>query len=167
MLGLPISVTAPILLVLLTPICLWVIFTDLKYMKIRNMASLVLLGLFAVGGLLLMPPEVWLWRWLNLVVVLVIGLVLNAVAHFGMGDVKFAAAAAPFFSASPGSIEIAMLLLAMLTIAAFLLHRLARAIPPIRRATPDWESWTRKDFPFGIVLAATLWGYYALLCLFA
>ncbi|KFI28019.1 prepilin peptidase [Paenirhodobacter enshiensis] len=163
MLHLPTFVAALVLLIVLTPICLWVIFTDLKYMKIRNAASLTLLGVFVVVGPLVMPFGDWAWRWSHLAVVLAVGLVLNMVAHFGMGDVKFAAAGAPLISHTPGSLQLVLLLIATTTLITFALHRIARAIPAVRRATPDWESWKRADFPFGLVLATTLWGYYALI----
>ena len=39
---------------------------------------------------------------------------------------------------------------------AFAAHRLARLIPPLRRATTEWASWTHKDFPMGLALAGTL-----------
>ena len=39
---------------------------------------------------------------------------------------------------------------------AFASHRIMRAIPAFRRATPDWASWTHADFPMGLALAGTL-----------
>jgi len=167
MLGLSASAAALVLLVLITPICLWVIYTDLKYMKIRNGAVLALMAIFAVAGVLVLPVEVWLWRWTHLAVILAIGIVLNVIAHFGAGDAKFAAAAAPFFSHTPDSIRLTVILLAGLTIAAFVAHRALRAIPAVRALAPDWVSWTRRDFPFGLGLAGTLWAYLALIAVLA
>ena len=63
----------------------------------------------------------------------------------------------------PVLLQLVLLLIATTTLITFALHRIARAIPAVRRATPDWESWKRADFPFGLVLATTLWGYYALI----
>jgi len=167
MLGLSPSAAALVLLVLVTPICLWVVYTDLKYMKIRNSAVLALVAIFAVAGLAVMPVEVWLWRWTHLVVILAIGIVLNVIAHFGAGDAKFAAAAAPFFSHAPDTIRLTVMLLAGLTLAAFAAHRLLRAIPAVRALAPDWISWKRRDFPFGLGLAGTLWAYLALVAALA
>ncbi len=144
-------------LCLVTPICGWVIFTDLKYMKIRNNAVLVLLMIFFLVGPAVLPIEVWIWRWVNLLVVLIIGLFLHFQAGFGAGDVKLAAAAAPFFDPSAEGIELVCLLLPALTIAALLTHRIARAIPTLRNCAPDWISWNCAEFPFGVPLAATLW----------
>ncbi|WP_420344847.1 prepilin peptidase [Paenirhodobacter sp.] len=151
-----------VFLALVTPICGWVIFTDLKYMKIRNAAVLALIAVFALAGPLVLPWQEWLWRWSHLAVVLAVGVVLHLIAHFGAGDAKFAAAAAPFIAASPEGIRLAVLLLAAFTLAGFAMHRMARALPALRRLSPDWVSWTRPDFPLGIALAATLWSWLAL-----
>jgi len=80
------------------PICLYVAFTDMKQMRITNQAVLVLIAIFVVLGLFLLPFETYLWRLLSLVIVLVIGIVLNAAGVMGAGDAKFAAAAAPFIA---------------------------------------------------------------------
>ena len=162
MLGLTVSQSALALLIAVLPICGWVIYTDLKYMKIRNVAVLALIGVFAVVGPLVLPFDIWMWRWLHLAVLLGIGLVLNMALGVGMGDVKFAAAAAPFFSADPGRVILAIVLLQACLILSFIGHRIARAIPAVRAATPDWASWGHKKFPFGLVLVATLVSYLGL-----
>lgn len=163
MLGLNVSQSALALFIAVLPICGWVIYTDLKYMKIRNAAVLALIGVFAVAGFLALPLEIWLWRWVHLPVLLGIGLVLNMALGVGMGDVKFAAAAAPFFSADPGRVMLAILLLQACLILGFSAHRIARAIPAVRAATPDWASWGHRKFPFGLVLVGTLLGYLGLI----
>lgn len=159
MLGLSQSTAALVLLIATLPICAWVVFTDLKFMKIRNVAVLALIGVFAVVGLAVLPPEIWAWRWLHLPVVLGIGLLLNIAAGVGMGDVKFAAAAAPFFAIQPSHVWLMIVLLQACLLAAFTTHRIARAIPAVRAATPDWVSWGHRKFPFGLVLVGTLEGY--------
>jgi prepilin peptidase CpaA len=130
-------------------------------MKIPNKSVLVLVAIYAVVGLLVIPVQLWIWQWLNLAVVLAIGFVLNAVANVGAGDAKFAAAAAPFFFAQ--HLPIILPLFAAFLLGAFAAHRLLRAIPAIRRLTPDWVSWTRKDFPMGLALVGTFITYIALL----
>ncbi|MCV2877354.1 prepilin peptidase [Sedimentimonas flavescens] len=162
MLGLSPGAAALVLLIAVTPICAWVCYTDLKYMKIRNTSVAALLAVFAVVGPFVLPLDEWAWRWVHFVVVLAIGFVLNMIAHFGAGDAKFAAAAAPFFSSAPAHIQLMIFLLAAFLLAAFTTHRLMRAIPAIRAMAPDWVSWTRKDFPLGLALAGTLWAYLAL-----
>lgn len=159
MLGLSVAQAAAAFLVLLAPISAWVIYTDLKFMKIRNLTVVVTLALFAIAGPLVLPFDVWAWRWLHVPVVLAVGILLNMAAGVGMGDVKFAAAIAPFFSTDPSHVLVMAMLVQASLLAAFATHRLARAIPSVRAATPDWASWGHRKFPFGLVLAGTLMGY--------
>lgn len=163
MLGLTPPQAGLVFLLLVTPICIWVIYTDLKYMKIRNTAVMALVAIYAIAGPLVLPLDVWAWRWLHLVVVLAVGVFLNVVAHFGAGDAKFAAAAAPFFSTSGAGLVV--LLLAAFLLGAFAAHRIFRAIPAVRRMTPDWVSWKRADFPLGLALVGTLWTYLLIVAL--
>lgn len=158
-------ISALVFLVLITPICVWVVFTDLKYMKIRNSAVVALLAVFALAGPILLPPDVYAWRWSHFAVVLVIGFVLNLIAHFGAGDAKFAAAAAPFFATSPGHIQLMVLLLSAFLLGAFAAHRVLRRIPAVRAMAPDWVSWTRADFPMGLALVGTLWTYLLIIAM--
>ena len=146
------------------PIAAWVIWTDLATMKIPNKAVLALMAVFAVVGLATLPLATWAWAWAHLAVVLVIGFVLNLTGGFGAGDAKFAAAMAPFVAL--GDLGSFLLLLSVLAILTFVLHRLARQVPALRAATPDWVSWQRRDFPFGIALAPSLIVYLALAAMF-
>ena len=150
-----------IFLLFCLPICAWVVWSDLKTMKIPNRAVLALIAVFVVAGLIIMPLEAWLWRWVNFAVVLAIGFVLNAVANVGAGDAKFAAAAALFITTSHAGLV--MPLFAAFLLAAFSTHRILRAIPAVVRATPDWVSWKRKDFPMGLALVGTFITYMALM----
>ena len=145
--------------VLMLPIALWVMLSDLRAMRIPNLAVAATVAVFAVAGFIVLPTEIWLWRWLNLVVVLAIGIVMHIVARVGEGDVKFAAAAAPFFA--KGHVSVVLFLLAACLLGAFVAHRLLRRIPAVRALAPDWASWTRKEFPMGVALAATLMAYLA------
>lgn len=163
MLGLSVAQAALAFLLLLTPICAWVIYTDLKFMKIRNLAGLATLAIFAIFGPLALPLDVWAWRWLHVPVVLAVGLLLNSAAGVGMGDVKYAAAIAPFFSTNPSHVLFMLVLLQASLLAAFVTHRIARAMPVVRAATPDWVSWGHRKFPFGLVLVSTLMGYLAVI----
>lgn len=150
-----------VLLIFALPICAWVAWSDLKTMKIPNRAVIALLAVFFFVGLVVVPLEPWAWRWLNFAVVLALGFVLNAVAHVGAGDVKFAAAAAPFVSLS--NLGLVLPLFAAFLLGAFFAHRLLRAIPAVRAMAPDWVSWTRKDFPMGLALVGTFLTYMALM----
>ncbi|UWP97479.1 A24 family peptidase [Aliiroseovarius crassostreae] len=142
------------------PICVWAAVSDLKRMKIPNKAVITLLAVYAVVGLIALPLEDYAWRYLHLLVVLVLGFVFNLAGAFGAGDAKFAAAMAPFITL-PDVADFLFLFCATLLI-GFALHRLARAIPAVRRKTPDWESWKRKDFPMGLCLGTSLTLYLAL-----
>lgn len=132
------------------PICLYVAYTDLAEMKIKNIAVLILAGLFLVLGLLTLPLPDYGMRLLQGVIVLVIGIGLNAIGAMGAGDAKFIAAAAPFVAPGDGG---PLLLIFMATlIVAFLIHRIAK-ISPIRSLVPHWESWDRgRHFPMGFAL---------------
>ena len=74
--------------VAMLPIALWVMLSDLRSMRIPNRAVAATVLVFAVVGFVVLPAEVWLWRWVNLIVVLGIGIVLNIVARVGEGDVS-------------------------------------------------------------------------------
>ena len=82
------------------------------------------------------------------------GFVGSAARLFGAGDAKFAAAMAPFFVGS--DLRLVLALFSACLLAAFASHRLMRRVPRFRAATPDWESWTHRDFPMGLALSGTL-----------
>jgi len=148
------------LLICATPVALYAAWTDLKAMRIPNLSVLALLAIYLVVGFLTLPLDDWGWSWLHFLVVLVIGFVLSLTGGFGAGDAKFAAAMAPFVAL--GDLRLFLALLCAVTIAAFIVHRVMRAIPAIRRATPDWASWQRREFPFGLALGPALVFYLAL-----
>jgi prepilin peptidase CpaA len=160
MLGLTPPQSALVFLVLISPICAWVAWSDLKTMKIPNKAVLSLLAVYVLAGPLLLPLDIWMWRWTHFAVALALGFVLNAVAHFGAGDAKFGAAMAPFFALA--HMNLVVMLLAAFLLGAFLAHRGIRAVPALRGLAPDWVSWTRADFPLGLALVGTLWAYLAI-----
>lgn len=160
MLGLTPQAAALAFLVPVAPLALWICYTDMKYMKIRNGAVLALLAIFAVVGLAVLPLPVWAWRWVSFAVVLMIGFLLNAFAGVGAGDAKYAAAAAPFVV--PAHATLVLPLFAAFLLGAFAAHRVIRRIPAVRRAAPDWVSWTRADFPMGLAISGTLVTYLLL-----
>ena len=97
------AAAAPYFLPFVVPICLWVAFSDMKLMKIPNVAVLSLVAVYLVVGLFALPLDEYLWRILNGLVVLAIGFVANLARAIGAGDAKFAAAAAPFFCGLRGN----------------------------------------------------------------
>lgn len=139
------------------PICIWVAWSDLARMKIPNISVLALFGVFAVLGLIALPFDEYLSRWLTALIVFGIGFALYAIGGIGAGDVKFAAAMAPYFAG--GDLAIILYLFAGALFGALITHKLAARIPAIRRATPDWVSWTNPRFPMGTALTTFLLMY--------
>ena len=132
----------------------WVAWNDMKFMKIPNKAVMALVVVYLIVGLLTLPIMVWLWGIGVGVATLVVLFIANAVGLMGAGDSKFGAAMAPFFVMA--DYRMVMALLAGCLLAAFAAHRLMRAVPAMRAATPDWQSWTHKKFPMGLALAGML-----------
>lgn len=149
------SFSAALFLPFVIPVCFWVMWSDLRTMKIPNTAVLTLAGIFLVLGLFAMPlwPDYPL-RLAAMAVMLVVGIVVNSAGIMGAGDAKFIAAAAPFVA--PGDWRILVFLFAANLLAAFITHRIAK-YTSLRSMAPDWESWDRgKKFPMGFALGATL-----------
>ncbi len=147
-------IAALILLPFAAAIGIWVAWSDMKYMKIPNQAVLALLAIWLVVGLFVMPLQSWAWGLALAAGVLVVGFVASSAGLVGAGDAKFASAMAPFFVHA--DYRAILGLYAACLLGAFAAHRLARLIPPLRRATTEWASWTHKDFPMGLALAGTL-----------
>ena len=142
------------------PICLWVAWSDLRWMKIRNTAVVALVCVYLVVGFAVLPLPDYLWRLSHLAVLLVVGIGANAAGLMGAGDAKFIAAAAPFVAL--GDAASVMLILAGVLVAAYATHRLAR-MSPLHRLAPDWASWhSGRRFPMGLALGPALALYLAL-----
>ncbi|MCX7567590.1 prepilin peptidase [Sulfitobacter sp. F26169L] len=154
------ATTAAWFLPFVTPICLYVVYTDVSRMKITNVANMALVGVFVVIGLIALPFETYLWRLLAIVIMLVVGMVLNAAGVMGAGDSKFIAAAAPYIAI--GDLRVLMWLFIGILLASFITHRIAKNTP-LRRLAPNWTSWTEnKKFPMGLALGTTLIAYLVL-----
>jgi prepilin peptidase CpaA len=132
----------------------------MRAMRIPNNAVLALLGVFVVVGLVALPFGEYAWRLVHVVVILLIGMALNASGLVGAGDAKFSAAAAPFIAF--GDLRLVLAIFAATLLAAWVTHRIAKH-SPIRRAVPDWESWDQGwDFPMGLALGGALAIYLTL-----
>ena len=139
------------------PICFYVAFTDMREMRITNQAVLALAAVFLIVGLVALPFDVYVWRLVQLVIVLVVTFILNAVNAMGAGDSKFIAVAAPFIA--QGDVRLLIPMFCLILLAAVAAHRLAKHTP-LRHLAPDWKSWEQgKKFPMGLALAMTLGGY--------
>lgn len=136
------------------PIAIYVAWSDLQRMKIPNVAVYALVGSFAILGLIALPFTQYLWHWTHLVVMLVIGIVLNAARLMGAGDAKFIAGAAPFVALA--DLRLVIVLFSACLLAGYVTHRLVR-MSPLRQMAPDWQSWTSgRQFPMGFPLSMTL-----------
>jgi prepilin peptidase CpaA len=133
---------------------IWVAWSDMRFMKIPNLSVIALIAVYVVVGVLVLPLKLWAIGLGLGVATLVVLFVANAAGLIGAGDAKFAAAMAPFFVMS--DYRAVMGLLAGCLLGAFAAHRLMRAIPAIRRASPDWQSWAHQKFPMGLALAGML-----------
>lgn len=144
------------------PICIYVAWSDMKYMKIPNKSVLALIAVFMVIGLIALPFEEYLWRYAHFAIVLTIGFFMSSARLVGAGDAKFAAAMAPFI-ARP-DVMLILTMFAAVLLGALAAHKIARRIPMVRAATPDWISWTveNKKFPMGLALTGTLTFYLLL-----
>lgn len=142
---------------------IWVSWSDMKFMKIPNQASYVMLAIWIVVGIIVVPLKLWALGIALAFGVLVFTFILNAAGAIGGGDAKFAAAMAPAFIYADLP-RLAMIYVAC-SLGALSAHRLLKYVPAFRRATPDWKSWTHSGFPFGTALAATLIFYLLALVL--
>ena len=123
-------------------------------MKITNKAVIALVVVFVVVGFFLMPWNDYLWRLGALILVLVVGMILNAAGARGAGHAKFIAAASPYIALGDLRLVIAIFMATLLAAAAT--HRVVR-LTPLRHLAPNWESWERgKKFPMGFALGPTL-----------
>ena len=134
------------------PIALWVSWSDMARMKIPNKAVIAMAALWPLLGWIVFPWQLWLMGFAIMAIVLLAGFIGNAAGLFGAGDAKFAAAMAPVFTG--GDPMFIATLYAVCSIGAFGLHRGLKLVPPVRRATPDWKSWTHNKFPMGLALSS-------------
>jgi prepilin peptidase CpaA len=142
------------------PICLYVAYTDLAQMRITNQTVMALAVIFVVIGFFLMPFNDYLWKLAALVIVMIVGVILNAAGAMGAGDAKFIAVAAPYLAL--GDLQLVMMLFMAILLAAALTHRVVKHTP-LRRLAPEWESWDRgKKFPLGLALGPCLAVYLIL-----
>lgn len=145
---------------IILPLCFLVAWSDMRAMRIPNWCVVGMFAAYVVIGLITLPFSVYLWGFVHLIVVLVVGFVMNAGGMIGAGDAKFAAAAAPFISL--GDLRFFIALFAANIIAAFLTHRFT-AKTKLTNLAPSWDSWERTwEFPMGFSLGGTL-GLYLII----
>lgn len=151
-------IEAAVLFPFVLVIGLWTAYYDMREMKITNKTVLALAGVFILIGWLLMPLDVYGWRLLSLVIVLVVTFILNALGVMGGGDSKFIAAAAPFVATGDWG-NVALILSACMISALILLFIAKRTA--FRTMTSDWKCWSvRGRIPLGLALGSTMIIYY-------
>lgn len=155
------TAAAPLVLFLIAlPFCVWAAWTDLREMKILNPCNAGLFLAFVVAGAFLFPLDVYALRLAQGVLMLAVGMLLNATGHMGGGDSKFIAAMAPFIALQDATMF--LMLLAAASLLTVGLHRGLGAITPLQPALTGWKSWNAGGkFPFGVTLASALMVYLA------
>jgi prepilin peptidase CpaA len=88
-------------------------------------------------------------------VVLVLGFVAEFLRPCRGGRCQVRRGYGPLFCAWD-DLRFVLALFAAAIVGAFVSHRAARAIGPVRAATADWASWTHRDFPMGLALSGTI-----------
>jgi prepilin peptidase CpaA len=147
------STGALILLVPVLPIAIWAAASDLKRFKIPNRAVLAMAAVWPLLGWLAAPTwTAWAWGFAIMAIAFVLGYLAFILFNFPGGDAKYAAAISPIFVGAPLTFLLSLIAASM--IGALVLHQIMGRIPAIRRMTPDWESWGKRIFPFGLALSA-------------
>lgn len=144
-----------ILLLPAIPIGIWVAWSDMKFMRIPNVACFALFISFLILAPLIYDLNQYGFRIAQGLIVLLIGFFATGIGLVGGGDAKFAAAMAPFIALE--DIFPFIFLIGILSLLSVGLHKLAGITPGVKNKIKDWDSWnTQGMFPFGITLAASL-----------
>ncbi len=146
---------------LVLPMCLYAMYSDLRWMKIYNINVCLILAVFLFAGPFALGLETYLWRFVALAVAFAVLLALWAAGAMGAGDAKFIIAMAPMIDWHDYRIMVA--LYCAWTLAAVLTHRIAGKTA-LRSLAPDWESWSMqaRKFPMAIALAPIFLSYLIL-----
>ncbi len=133
---------------------------DLKALRIPNWCVLGVLAVFLVTGLWGLPLDVFAWRLLHGVIVLVLGFGLYTVAggHVGGGDIKLIAAMTPFIPGSAVGFVLIVFVVLCFVFVGLLIHRLVRSV--LRGRKTGWAALDqRRFFPVGLLLGGTIMIY--------
>lgn len=154
-------VWAFVFLAVIAPFAVLCAVNDLTRMIIPNWVVAGLLICFLILAPFAMPlPQLGI-RLIQVGVMFVLGVGLNAYLGIGGGDVKFAAVAAAFVA--PSDYWLVVQMLAVLSLIAIIAHRQLGQIDALRKTTQTWASFSAgRKFPFGLPLAATLLAYQLL-----
>ena len=158
--------TAMWLLPCVLPVALYIVWTDLRSMRISNRSVLVLFGVFVVVGPFAFGLPEYFYQLLQAPVVLVLGMLLWGLRLMGGGDAKLLAAMAPYILLA--DVVAVLWIFVAASIGGLVTHSLFR-FTPLHRLVPDWASWSARKgnlrggflgidiaFPKGLVLGMTL-----------
>ncbi len=158
------------------PLAIYVSWTDMSSMKIKNHAMTALFLAFVVLGPFALGFPNYFWQLLHAPIVLVIGILLWGLRLMGAGDAKMFAAMAPYFAASDWFLFLMVFVAA--SFAGLLLHSVFR-FTPLRNLAPDWKSWAAQNdklrggilglnmtFPKGLILSMTLLYYLLVVAIY-
>ncbi len=144
-----------ILLLPAIPIGIWVAWSDMKFMRIPNVACFALFISFLILAPLIYDFHQYGFRIAQGLVVLFFGFFATGIGLVGGGDSKFAAAMAPFIALE--NIFPFIFLIGILSLISVGLHKLIGITPGLKNHIKDWDSWNEHGmFPFGVTLAASL-----------
>ncbi len=139
----------------LTPLMLVITYIDFKFLRIPNWSVLAVFAVFLVVGPWGLPIDVFLWRLLYAVVVLVLvyGLYSVAAPIVGAGDLKLISALVPFVAdARLGGFLLIYALVAIISLFAFWVARRA-----LRGRETEWEALNQGKFiPVGVLLGLSM-----------
>jgi len=150
-----------ILLLPAIPICIWVAWSDMKFMRIPNVACYALFISFLIIGPLIYDMQEYGIRIAQGIVMLIAGFFITGIGLVGGGDSKFAAAMMPYIALK--MIFPFLFIIAIMSFFFIGLHKLIGITPGIKNYIKDWDSWNSKGmFPFGVTLAGSLIAYLLL-----
>lgn len=143
----------------MVPLMVLMAYYDLKYLIIPNALVLTVFVVFLVTGLWGLPTDVFGWRLLHGLIVLVIGFGLFALGAVGGGDVKMASALTPYVAGGD-----AVRLLVLYAIIALVLVAVLRLVMQFaRHSETGWlaidqlkKPARERDFPMGLIFAMTI-----------
>ena len=131
---------------------------DLKALRIPNWCVLAVIALYIVTGLWGLPLDIFAWRFLHGVIVLVLGFGLYSISggNVGGGDIKLIAALTPFIAGS--DVLYVLGVFAILSLAGLMIHRFVRGL--LRDRKTGWAALDQKRFfPAGLLLGGTIMIY--------
>lgn len=154
------STAALVFLIFTAPICFYVMWTDLREMKIYNRTNALLALVFLFVGVAVLPIEQYMTQVMMGLIATLIAIVIIFTGLMGGGDAKFIAASGAFIH--PGDYNLLIILVCAGLLGAFTAHRLA-GLAGLAKYVPDWVSWSAgKKFPFGLALGWVLIAYFGL-----